>query len=88
MCGVEISDLPCLDSGHNLNLTSEEMADIRHQGIAVDDDNDTAPGNIPVPGKNPYHNWRRRTVGYWKEPFALGDQTIYTTYMLLSRNIL
>ena len=87
MCGVEISDLPCLDSGNNLNTTFEEMADIRRQGIAADDDNDPAPGNIPVPPQKPYHNWKRRSVGYWKEQFDRGYQTIYTTNMLLSRII-
>ena len=30
-----------------MNLTSEDMADLRHQGIAVNDDNDPAPKNIP-----------------------------------------
>ena len=33
-------DLPYLALGRNLNLTSYDMADLRHQGIAVDDDND------------------------------------------------
>ena len=49
VCGFEISDLPCLASGHNSSLTSEDMADIRCQGIAVDDDEDPSPENIPVP---------------------------------------
>ena len=49
--GVEISDSPCLASGHNSNLTSENMTDLWCQGIAVDGDNELAPENIPVPGK-------------------------------------
>ena len=53
MCGVEILDLPCLDSGHNSNLTSEEMVDIRNQGISVDDNNYPAPKIIPVPRNIP-----------------------------------
>ena len=53
MCGVEISDLLCLVSGHNLNLTSEDMADLRRQGIAVNDDNEPATENIPVPENTP-----------------------------------
>ena len=53
VCDVEISDLPCLASGHNSNLTSEDMDDIQRQGIAVDDDNDPVRENIPVPGKPP-----------------------------------
>ena len=50
VCGVEISDLPCLTTGHNSNLTPKGMADILRQGTAVDDENDPAPKNIPVTG--------------------------------------
>ena len=53
VCGVEISDLTCLASGNNLNLASEEMADLRRQYIAVDDNNYSSPENIPVTGKIP-----------------------------------
>ena len=53
MCGVEILDLPCLASGNNLNLTSDDMDDLRRQGIDVDDYNYPAPENIPVPKINP-----------------------------------
>ena len=49
VCGVEISGLPCLDSGNNLNLTSEYMAGLRCQGISVEKDNNTDPQNNPVP---------------------------------------
>ena len=31
----------------------------------------------------PYHNWKRVTVGDWKELFSRGDQNNYTTHMLL-----
>ena len=48
MCGVEISDLPCLASRHNLNLTSEDMADIQRQGISVEEYDDPSPKNIPL----------------------------------------
>ena len=51
MCGVEISDLPCLALGDNLSLTSKDMADLRLQDIAFDDDNDNPyQKNIPIPG--------------------------------------
>ena len=53
VCGVEILDLPCLASGHNLNLTSEDMADLRRQGISVNNENDPFPKNIPVPRNTP-----------------------------------
>ena len=58
--GVESSDLPCLASGQNLNLTSDDMADQRRQGNAVDDKNDPAPENIPyeVPHPENGYNWR------------------------------
>ena len=47
--GVEILDLPCLASRNNLNLTSEDMADIRRQGISVYDNKEPALKKIPVP---------------------------------------
>ena len=53
VCGVEISDLSCLVSGHNPNLTSEDMADIQKQGIAVDDNNNPDPENISIPVNTP-----------------------------------
>ena len=53
MCGVQILDLPCLSSGHNLNLTYEDMADLWRQGIAVNDENDPAPKTFPIPVNSP-----------------------------------
>ena len=50
MYGVEILDLPCLASGHNSNLTYEDMADLRSQGIDVDYDNEPALEKNIVPG--------------------------------------
>ena len=49
VCGVEILDLPCLASGKNPNLTSDDMADLRRQGIAVNDNNNPDPKTIPAP---------------------------------------
>ena len=46
VCGVEISDLPCLASGYNSNLNYDDMADLRRQGIIDDDDNDPSPVKI------------------------------------------
>ena len=68
VCGVEISDLPCLASGHNPNLTSEYMDDLSRQGIAVYDDNSPSPENIPVTGNIPLTqleedtSWRYRGI--------------------------
>ena len=60
MGGVEISDLPCLASGENSNLTSGDMDDIRRQGIAVYDNNGPYPENIPdwVPKLEDRYSWR------------------------------
>ena len=44
--GVEFSNLPCLASWRNLNFTSDDMADIWHQGIDVNDNNNPSPENI------------------------------------------
>ena len=41
--GGEFLGLPCLSSGQNLNLTSDDMDDLRCQGISVDVDNDPDP---------------------------------------------
>ena len=49
MCGIEISDLPYLASGHILNLTYEYMADLRIQCIAANDNNEISPEKNPVP---------------------------------------
>ena len=51
VCGVEISDLPCLSSGHNSNLTSEDMNVIRHQGI--DANGNPYPQKKHIPGNTP-----------------------------------
>ena len=64
MCGVEISDLPCLVSGNNSNLTSEDMADLYRQGIAVNDNNNpeaeniTDPRNTPLTQLEEENSWR------------------------------
>ena len=67
VCGAEISYLLCLASGHNSNLTSNDMTDIRLQVIVVDNNNDNDPPKTLYPKIFPCHNWKRRTVGYWKE---------------------
>ena len=38
---------------HNSTLTYEDMADLRIQGISVDNNNDPAPKNIHVPENIP-----------------------------------
>ena len=43
---VEFLNLPCLASERNSNLTSNDMAGLRCQGISVYDDNGPAPENI------------------------------------------
>ena len=51
MCSVEIFDFPCLASGNNSNLASEDMADLQRQVISVEDNNDPSPKQIPVSEK-------------------------------------
>ena len=68
VCGVEISDLPCLASGHNSNLTSEDTADLWRQVISVDNDNEPAPEISPVPQNTPLtqleedNSWRSEGI--------------------------
>ena len=58
--GVDFSNLLCLDSGRNLNLTSNDMSDLRRQCIAVDDDNEPYPEKISyeVPQTVNDFNWK------------------------------
>ena len=58
--GVEFLGLPCLSSGGKSNLTSDDMADIQRQGIAVDAGNNPAPKNNPdeVPQLEEGCSWR------------------------------
>ena len=44
--GVEFLGLPSLASGQDSKLTSNDMEDLRHQGIIVGDENGPAPDNI------------------------------------------
>ena len=45
--GEEANDALVLLSGRTSNLRSEDMVGLLRQGIAIDDDNDTAPENVP-----------------------------------------
>ena len=58
--GVEFSYLSCLVMGRNSNLTSNKMADLRCQGITVDNDNNPYPDNIPyqVPQAENAFDWK------------------------------
>ena len=51
--GADFSNLPYLALGEILSLTPDSMADLRRQGIDVDDDNDPAPDNIPYEVSQP-----------------------------------
>ena len=45
--------------------TTEDIADLRHQGIEVDDDNEPAPENVPAQGEAPLPGngrWEKPTV--------------------------
>jgi hypothetical protein len=45
--GVDSVDIP-IPVPRNSNLSADDLADLRRQGIAVDDDNDPAPENVPA----------------------------------------
>ena len=49
--GEEANDAPILLSGRTLSLRSEDMVELCRQGISIDDDNDTAPENVPRQGE-------------------------------------
>ena len=49
--GAEANDAPILLSGRTLNLRSEDMVELYCQGIAIDDDKDPAPDNVPLQGE-------------------------------------
>ena len=44
--GGDFSDFPCLALGRNSVLTSDDMADLRQQGINVGNDNGPTTKNI------------------------------------------
>ena len=62
--GSEANDAPILLSGRTSNLRSEDMVELRRQGISIDDDNDPAPENVPRQGENTTRtgNWRSYTT--------------------------
>ena len=45
--GAEANNAPILLSGRTSNKSLEDMVEILRQGIAIDDDNDSAPENFP-----------------------------------------
>ena len=49
--GAEANDAPNLLSGCTSNLRSEDMAEICHQWIAIDDDNNPEMENVPRQGE-------------------------------------
>ena len=62
--GAEANDAPILLSGRTSNLRLEDMMELRYQGIAIDDDNNTAPENVPRQGETTTGtgNWRREGI--------------------------
>ena len=62
--GAEANDAPTILSGRTSNLRSEDMVELRRQGISIDDDNDPAPENVPRQGENTTRtgNWRREGI--------------------------
>ena len=62
--GAEANDAPILLSDRTSNLRSEDMVELRRQGIAINDDNNTAPENVPRQGETTTDtgNWRREGI--------------------------
>ena len=61
--GIDFSSLPWLASGRNLNLTSNDMVDLRHQGITVDDENYPSAENIPDGVPQPLNSYNCKPEG-------------------------
>ena len=80
--GVDATtNLPNLNFGRTSNLTADDMAYLRRQGIATDDNNDPAPENIPGPAPAPTNDQLT-----WKsdEIICPGEQTIYKIWRHVS----
>ena len=62
--GAEANDAPILLSDRTSNLRSEDMVDLRRQGIAIDYYNNPAPDNVPRQGETTTGtgNWRREGI--------------------------
>ena len=62
--GAEAINAPILLSGRTSNLRSEDMVDICRQGIAIEDDKDPAPDNVPLQGDTNTRTgtWRREGI--------------------------
>ena len=62
--GAEENDAPILLSGRTSNLRSEDMVELRRQGIAIGDDNNPALENVPRQGETNTGtgNWRREGI--------------------------
>ena len=58
--GSEANDAQILLSGRTSNIRLEDMVKLRRQGIAIKDDNDTAPENVPRKGETTTGTGNRR----------------------------
>ena len=50
--GAEANYAPILLSGRTSNIRSEDMVDLRRQGISINDVNDPEPEHVPRQGEN------------------------------------
>ena len=62
--GAEANDDSILLSGCTSNIRLEHMVELRCQGIAINDDNDPAPDNVPIQGEtiDGTGNWMREGI--------------------------
>ena len=71
-----------------MNLTAGDMADFRHQGITVDDDNDPYTGNIPYQVKNQVNHLNKRYSEISNRPWRIHPVAwMLVLYGLVGQNL-
>ena len=88
--GVETSDLPCLDSGRNSNITFNDMYDLWQQGSAVDEENELDPQNITyeVPQLEEVYIWTSEGITFPRQSIFLNAEVMKTTKLELFKNVI
>ena len=93
--GAEANFAPILLSVRMSNLCLEDMVELRHQGIYIDDDNNPAPDNIPRQGETTTvtGNWRREGIIFHCKAVNLQNSSAsfrhyYSHYAILRMSLL
>ena len=90
--GTEANDAQNVLSGRTLNIYLEDMAELRRQGISTEDDNNSAPQNVPRQGEtnDGTCNWRREgnicqhKSGNLQNYFASFRHYLHDTFLCMS----